>query len=199
MLKIAVRTFYDVGHRKPTKDKSKNGNDGRFVADVTISDFHRYFKYTYNIDIELKVFDAVIDEYNLRIAEDILNGQVVKLYPRLGKIMIMEKPMPKITRDSEGNIKARKDANMVDWNLTKKLGLRNKVTGKLIPQYRERQTEYCITKWIKEGLITNLYFTMFRTGKNFRRKIPAKLRENDTLHINYKENYTWYQNLRDKK
>lgn len=196
MLRI-TKTRSDYKERKVRTDKKikvQNPDvEARFKTDVKEIDLFKHFKSIYDIPtVDSKLYLSIVYDYNLLIIEDILNGDEIKLYPNLGSLMMMQKIKQQTYEKSNGRVVPNKGTNNVDWGLTRKLNLVNKETGKLIPQYFEKQTDYCMCKWVHLTNIPNMYFTKFSTSKTFRRKIPIKLKEDPTLDLMYKDNYATY-------
>lgn len=168
-------------------------NRKRLSTDFHVSDFYKKFKKTNKelaVKLGLSTFNQILEEYNKLIAEDVLNGKLVKLYSGLGSLGIIGTLRATSYEDKKtGKIVP---ISIPDWGETRRLGLINPETGNLIVQYFQNQEYKYSIKWFGFGNILNINLTKFKTSKDFRRSIPKKLESNKTINLQYRKNYDSY-------
>jgi len=139
-------------------------------TDVHTDAFYNYYRNKYKDDltanIERTQFVSIIESYNLLLQQELLAGEVVQLSSKLGKLFIQENPR-KFTKEkpSTGEI----FVNLrIDWGTTRKLGLINPETGKLIKQYYTEQSEYYRVYWYCTYYTRNVMSTYFNTSNTLK-------------------------------
>jgi len=183
----------DTSVKKDVKTRAK--------ADLKRSDIYDYYiKNKIGQKISSILFNDILTRYNQLVVDKVLDGEVVKLYPNFGELMIIECPRKDTivhskTKDILPNLRC------IDWGETNRLNIRNE-EGKLVRQFfsADKQPEFYKIHWSTTfANSTNIKLFKFKRSLWVRKAIPKRLKEDNLVNIKYSQNRQYLYTLKNKE